>query len=183
MFDEATIGWSTAHLVEFLDALGTSNLERVHVVAHSMGNRGLIGALERIRLAGHSLVRIGQLILAAPDIDAGEFAQKVPLIAPLGQRLTMYASSKDRALSLSRTVHGYARAGSADPSLTIVPPVETIDARAVDKSFFGHLEGGRVPEILEDIGTLMEHNTHPDLRSGLTRNVFDGLDYWALVPR
>lgn len=181
MFDEATIGWSTAHLVEFLTELGTSNLERVHIVAHSMGNRGLIGALERIQLAGLSLVRLGQLILAAPDIDAGEFTQKMPHIAPLGQRLTMYASSKDRALTLSRTVHGYARAGSADPSLTIVPPVETIDAQAVDKSFFGHLKGGRVPEIVEDIGTLIDHNTHPDFRSRLKRNVFNGLDYWAFV--
>jgi len=66
--DEASIeagGAITDFLVDFATHCGA---EKVHVVAHSMGNRGLVRALQRIaanaETRGH--VKFGQVFLAAP---------------------------------------------------------------------------------------------------------------------
>jgi esterase/lipase superfamily enzyme len=72
---------------------------RVHVVAHSMGNRVLAGALQR--LAG-TTQRLRQVALLAPDIDAELFRQAAPTISKSAQRVTLYASSEDRVRAVGR---------------------------------------------------------------------------------
>jgi hypothetical protein len=73
--DEATIDWTKPHLSSFLtDVASTTGAETVHVIAHSMGNRALARILDGISLpAGPPLFK--QVVLAAPDIDSGEFLQ------------------------------------------------------------------------------------------------------------
>ena len=61
-----------------------------------------------------------------------------PRIVDTAQRITLYASSRDRALQVSRRLHDYPRAGDSGEELTVVEGVETIDASVIDTSLLGH---------------------------------------------
>src|SRR5215467_13379250 len=61
--------WTVDHLTGFIRDV-TSALPagaRLHIVAHSMGNRAVLMALARLDLPEQ---RLGQLVLIAPDVDA-----------------------------------------------------------------------------------------------------------------
>ena len=75
--DEASIEASEAAITDFLIRLATeSGASRVHVIAHSMGNRGLLRAIQRIiaQASATAGVRFGQVFLAAPDLASGSLA-------------------------------------------------------------------------------------------------------------
>jgi len=70
--DEATIEASEQAITNFLvDFTQECGAENVHVIAHSMGNRGLLRALQRIAANAETSgkVKFGQVFLAAPDVD------------------------------------------------------------------------------------------------------------------
>jgi esterase/lipase superfamily enzyme len=47
--DETNITWSTPHLEEFLGLIAQkSGAERIHIIAHSMGNRAVCDALKAL---------------------------------------------------------------------------------------------------------------------------------------
>ena len=84
-------------------------------------------------------VRFEEVILTAPDIDADVFSRDIaPRLQATNSRITMYASSKDKALMASKKFHHYARAGDSGSGLVVVPGVDTIDATKVNTSFWGH---------------------------------------------
>jgi esterase/lipase superfamily enzyme len=115
--DEATIEWVRPHLKQFLQELATrSNATSIYLIAHSMGNRALTGALEAIATEARSkpVPHFREVILAAPDIDAGVFRQLAAVIETAADRVTLYASSNDNALALSKHFHDYARAGESE---------------------------------------------------------------------
>ena len=98
--DEATVEASEAFITAFLTDLAASpDVERVHVIAHSMGNRGLLRAVQRIvgRAEEAASVPFGHVVLAAPDVDARVFGDLAALYPRVARRTTLYASSKDRA--------------------------------------------------------------------------------------
>src|SRR5207247_3907751 len=103
--DVERIGESEADIAEFLTSLATRlGGATVHIIAHSMGNRGLARAIQRITAAASrdAGVRFGQIILAAPDVSVGLFHDLARLYPALSQRTTMYVSALDRALGLSQ---------------------------------------------------------------------------------
>ena len=77
MGDVARMEASEQHLADFL-VKTTTLVERgkVHLIAHSMGNRGLLNAMHRAttQAALRTGTKFGQIFLAAPDIDARSFA-------------------------------------------------------------------------------------------------------------
>jgi len=102
--DEASIENSEGVITDFMVDLATkSGAKNVHVIAHSMGNRGLLRALQRIeaRVKRRSKVRFGQIFLAAPDIDAALFESLAYLYPRLSKRTTLYVSPADKALGAS----------------------------------------------------------------------------------
>jgi esterase/lipase superfamily enzyme len=65
--DSATIDASESFIREFLlDFYRKSGAERVHIIAHSMGNRGLLRAMERIVGMSESRVSRGERLSAPP---------------------------------------------------------------------------------------------------------------------
>jgi len=105
--DEATVEWTEPHLMQFLRIAGPRRRGRIHLIAHSMGNRALTKVLRSIAAESPPVV-FNQVILAAPDIDAEVFERDIaPAMAEGRQRVTLYASSDDEALVVSKTVHGY----------------------------------------------------------------------------
>src|ERR1035438_3556665 len=83
MVDEATIEASERHIEEFISAVVATTQQPgfsqtpypVHVIAHSMGNRGFLRALQRIsaNVERRKTFKLGQIILAAADVDADLF--------------------------------------------------------------------------------------------------------------
>ncbi len=114
--DETNIDWTAPHLHQFLtDVVRQSAAQRIHLIAHSMGNRALTSVLRSLAsLQESSEPMFNEVILTAPDIDAEVFVNDIaPAVVKTARRVTLYASSNDEALIVSKKVHGYPRAATA----------------------------------------------------------------------
>jgi esterase/lipase superfamily enzyme/HEAT repeat protein len=183
--DEQNVAASVDQLKSFLLAVAEeTQADTINLVAHSMGNRVLTGALQAIDQSSRKNAKLfNQVVLAAPDIDAAVFKNQIaPAIVTKAERVTLYASSKDLALYASRQFNsGEARAGDVGEEVVVVPGIETIDASAGDSSLLGHCYYGSSVSILRDIEKLLQNQSarerpclHPISREGST--------YWLFEP-
>lgn len=149
-------------------ALLVDGCRRVHVLAHSMGNRIVTEALALLddeRTPEHA--RLGQVVFWAPDVDVDVFADRARRFATKAERFTLYTSGKDRALGLSRHAHGFARAGQAGRAILVAAGVDTIDVTDLDTDFMSHSYVGDNRSVLSDLYLLIRHGHSPDDRPGL----------------
>jgi esterase/lipase superfamily enzyme len=74
-----------------------SGADAVHIIAHSMGNRGVLRAVNRIAKVAElrSGTPFGQFILAAADVDADTFRQLSVAYSDVARRTTLYVSKHD----------------------------------------------------------------------------------------
>jgi hypothetical protein len=79
--------------------------------------------------------------------------------------VTLYASSRDRAIRLSRKLHKNPRAGA--PPLVIIPGIESIDASEMGADFFKHSYFSDSWPLLSDIHELLADDKPAGLRFGL----------------
>ena len=158
--DETQARWALSDLRAFLELVAEqSGADAIHLLAHSMGNRALTEALCQIAAsaAKRSRAPFNELMLTAPDIDADTFVRDIaPAMLPASARVTLYASSNDRALAFSKTVHGYPRAGESGDGLVLIDGIDTIDVSAVDTNFVGHFYYGDNRSVLADLFNLMQ---------------------------
>jgi len=182
--DEATVDLDEQPLADFLcDLVQRSGARRVHLIAHSMGNRALIRAVDRIARDAQrrSGVRFGQIILAAPDIDARLFAQLCQAYTQMAERTTLYASPRDRALGASEWLHGYARAGLLPP-VQIESGIDTVNVSSTDLTVLGHGYVAEARSVVADIHALIRGNVPPAERFGLQHVSDDrGRGYWMIA--
>lgn len=185
--DEATVGWTVAHLEKFLNDLHKrTEVSKIHLIAHSMGNRALVGALERLVLRDPSASAwLGQIVLAAPDVDSGELANRfMPTIVSNVERVTLYTSQNDKALLASAALHGADRAGYRQASQLIFKGVETIDVSSIDTGLLGHSYYGEHPDLIKDLQALVELNRPAKLRDWLQPvSVRENQAYWVFEPK
>jgi esterase/lipase superfamily enzyme len=93
------------------------DIGRVHILAHSMGAWLAMEALRENAISGSPDLsgKLGDVMLAAPDIDLNVFRQQLARLDP--SHVFVLVSSNDRALSLSRTLAGdRQRLGALDPN-------------------------------------------------------------------
>ncbi len=179
--DEANVGWTVTTLEGFLRELAEkSGARTIHLIAHSMGNRALLAAIERMSLQGDG-PQFGQVILAAPDVDAGEFRTRLAKhVADSAKQVTLYASSNDRALIASMKAHDYARAGLSGANIVVTEGVETIDVSPIDTSLIGHSYYGDNPKLIRDLTAMIERNLSAANREWLEQSVLDEEEfYWS----
>ena len=172
--------------------LRSAGARRVHIVAHSMGNRAVIGALRSLaaRPLPKSSAELRELVFAAPDVGTGEFVSFVDdyfngLHSAFNRRsgnqarLTLYACENDYALRLSRDFQEMSRAGDSAQQLVVVPPLETIDvSRAiVSADSHGYVVTNR--DVLTDLfGALRQRS--PRDRPNLESREAEAGSYWAM---
>ena len=150
--DEASVEWTVDHLKTFLrDLADRGGLTDLHVIAHSMGNRALTGALRLLALEAAPAHHIREVILTAPDVDSGLFRQLGTHIVKTPRRITLYASGDDLALQASKRFHNYARAGDPSGGIVILPGIDSVDASGADTSLLGHSYFGSVRSIISDV--------------------------------
>jgi esterase/lipase superfamily enzyme len=145
-----------------------------------MGNRALVKILDSSVSTGQSLYQ--QVVLTAPDIDAGEFLQLASRIRSTAERITLYASSNDNAISLSKKMHTYPRAGESGDDIVVVTGLDTVDASSVDTSLTGHSYYAEKRTVLSDLFYLLKDGSPPSERHGLDRKSCSKGEYWAFRP-
>lgn len=181
--DEATIEASEPFIAKFIeDFVARSGAEKVHIIAHSMGNRGVLRAINRIanKAQRRTGVLIGQMILTAADVDADTFRDLCSAYSRVSRRTTLYVSSRDLAIEASHWLHDFARAGLLPP-IMIVPGIDTINVTNVDLTTLGHGYVADARAVLEDIHELLVHDAPPDRRFALRQGETDaGERYWTI---
>lgn len=173
--------WSEPHFKDFLnDIRASTGVKNIHIIAHSMGSRVLAGALSGVADDFSS----EQVIFAAPDIDADVFKELTGTFHQKVKRITLYASSNDEALSLSRKLQGdYARAGETISGVLVYPNVDSIDATQVNTGLLGHSYYGDNRSIVSDIYHLIRQDMPPNKRFGMNEKENEqGNKYWEFRP-
>lgn len=181
--DEASIEGSEQAITDFLaDFARNCGAAKVHVIAHSMGNRGLLRALQRIAANAETRgkVKFGQIFLAAPDVDRDLFLSLARLFPEHSERTTLYASGADRAVHLSATVHDAPRAGYFAP-YTVTAGVDTVAVPGFDIDWLGHGYFAQAEALLHDMYDLIRHGVAPAQRQRIPTSVDDhGTPFWKL---
>lgn len=180
--DRENAEWSAPHLEAFLnDLVEMSKVNRLHLIAHSMGNQTLIRALSSIAVKRGNVSEplFANVILAAPDFDAGAFTDYfAPRIRGLSARWTIYASDKDRALDLSEFL-SVPRLGTP---LVVAEGMDTVDASGIDVTPWivpeFHAYYANKKRVIADLINVLKGRP-PDKRS-LVRRSLSGLPYWIL---
>lgn len=179
--DEATIETSEPYIIEFLQTLAkNTEAEKVHIIAHSMGNRGLLRSLQRIMSSAEQDkdIKFGQIFLAAPDVDTQLFKQLATVYPSLSERTTLYVSSADKIVRLSSWFHGAPRVGFAPP-VTIVDGIDTVEVSNVDVTALGHGYYADASPLLYDMHLLLLNNEPPSKRIYLQEAATEeGKQYW-----
>lgn len=162
--DEASIEWSAPNLKKFLDVLSRqTGAKKIHLIAHSMGSRALTRALSEIgeqnRAAlengcGGDVAKFSQIFLAAPDLDLELFKQLHAAVRDSADRVTIYASNRDRTMRVSRLLHFYPRLGERQKQFDVTG-VTAIDATSASTDWLGHSYYGK--SILWDVRATLEN--------------------------
>jgi esterase/lipase superfamily enzyme len=168
---------------------------QIHLIAHSMGSDPLLRVLRSMSTetaAAGTLAarrpRFGEVILAAPDVTREIFSQAAGRIKPLAKGMTLYASSNDWALRVSRELlRGENPAGwvPAEGPL-VISGIDTIDVSRASTDFFNlnHTTFAERELVLKDLGGLLENGKRPpSTRLSAYRAVASPAgSYWRFEP-
>ncbi|MGJ0502162.1 MAG: alpha/beta hydrolase [Methylocystis sp.] len=160
-----------------VDLSHTPGVGRIHVLAHSMGAWLTMETLRGVAQSGHPDLdgKLGEVMLAAPDIDLNVFRQQVARLDP--QHVSIFVANNDRALSLSSRIAG------DRPRLGAMNPTNPEDKAELDRlgvavhdissfstDFVGHGAFAEAPDVVRKIGAQL---TAPRAGEAETHAVID----------
>ncbi len=131
-------------LARFLDDVAEkTDADRIQVIAHSLGNCMLVGALDKLATGqvGEGAPPVfDEVVFAAPDVSRRNFTQeRADRLKTVTKRMSVYASTTDVALRASRAVRrGEPRLGEAEPPY-IIDGVDFVDASDAPSDALGHM--------------------------------------------
>jgi len=173
--------------------------DRIWLIANSMGGQVVADAfhvLYREPDLADAEAEIEEVVLTAPDVDKEEFNQQFKKeIQALTQNLTVYVSSNDRALLVSRLINRGARGGEStlktdqleeairvadimdpgDDSITLV------DVTPVNRTRNFHNFSLETPEFFDDLFLRLVNTTTPRNRLVYQIQTPDGTVYSVLT--
>jgi esterase/lipase superfamily enzyme len=158
------------HFKQFIRALAqVPELRRIHVIAHSRGTDVAASALRELlieeRGAGRSAretFRIGQVLLASPDLDIDVVSQRFEgeRFFRVAEHVTVYVSAHDRAIGVADWLHRSERrlgqlrveelTDEQRARLAQVGGIDIIDAR-VKGGLLGHSYFQSSPAVSSDL--------------------------------
>ena len=173
--------------------------ERLWLVANSMGGQVVVDAFSVLHAEANladAETKIHKVILTAPDIDHDKFDEKFKReINDLADNLTVYVSSNDRALVLSRLVNRARRRGES--TLTpdqlneavrvseLVDPdsklVTLVDVTPVNRTRNFHNFSLETPEFFDDLFLRLTNDDPPHSRLLYQIKTPEGAVYWVLT--
>lgn len=194
---------SAKHLVNLLETISNEvKPQKIVIIAHSLGSQLVCLALQKMYNNPNAKnVKLDHVIFLAPNIDGDEFDQNFKsALAALVSRVTIYVSSDDNALLLSKLLYNIDSIGlperfSADTNLDEIQAFlsygkeipEKIDL--VDVSFLAKKDLLRKHRIfldrpvLEDLFWLI-HNDQPAEKRHLFKyeRSQNAANYWVIPP-
>jgi len=199
--DAETATVSSRNLRLFLQYLARETIAReIHVVGYSAGTRLVVQAINDLALiyTGESKqtiydqLRIGHVTLVSSDVDRDFFGNllldgflKVP------RRTTVYASSRDRALGMSRWFYSHNRLGKIEGDANVPPHIADLLFRQTDLEIIdvsdaegartgnGHAYFRKSPWASSDILVTLAYDFRPAER-GLVRTAENPI--WVFPP-
>lgn len=179
--DEASAEASKYHLADFIiNFIENSKSDSVSIIAHSMGCRCVLLAMEIISLSRPDLrKRVNNLILAAADVDQGMMRDLGSAALSVPIRSTSYASMADRAIELSHWLHRFPRVGLCPP-VYVMSGLDTVVVGGFDLTLFGHGYFAECRDVLSDIYHLILSSLPPDERFTLINVKSNSGAYWKL---
>jgi esterase/lipase superfamily enzyme len=188
------------HLRQALRFLaGCESVEKMHIVAHSRGCDVAVTALRELHLeyraAGRdtrTALKLGNLILAAPDLDLAVFrlrgiADGLHLVP---ERMTIYLSEDDRAIAVASWLNasvrrlGQLRRDDLTPQqgemMELIPEVSFVDVE-VPTDFLGHGYFISNPAVLSDLVLVLRDGREPGRENGRPLEPLGG-QFWRLGP-
>lgn len=179
--DEASVEVSKYLLADYITKfVENESSRRINIIAHSMGCRCLMGALEVLSSGQKSSIgRINQIILAAADVDTRMMLRQGGVAIGRCKRLTSYACTVDRALIASGWLHGYSRVGFAPPTF-VLSGMDTVLVNDRDLGDYSHGYVGSSRTILNDIFSLLKQDAPPHERHAIEAVNESGVNYWKI---
>lgn len=178
--DEEIAAKSSGPLGEFLVELVRRNQARqwpgkIHLMAHSMGNRILLNALHERRAEWKGDKPFANIILVAPDIDAQDFTPLAPSALSFAKRVTHYHCREDRALQASRVLHINKRLGEAP---IFIEGIDNVNAVNANTSLIGHDYQFTRSPLIYDLDMLINQDMEPGKRVTLRKAEYKGYTHW-----
>ena len=137
----------------------TPGVGRIHILAHSMGAWLTMESLRAVAISGHPDLdgRLGEVMLAAPDIDLTVFKRQLARVDP--KHVSIFIAGNDRALSISSRIAGNRpRLGAMDPANPSDQAeldrlgVSVHDISSFSTDFVGHGAFAEAPDVVRRIG-------------------------------
>ena len=123
--------------------------QRLIILAHSLGTRGVVEALKR-RDDGPPAFR--KVVLVASDMRRGDFLENAQMLQDKADDVTVYMSDNDRVLMLSAAVNVSGRLGLAKEFDIDVERVHFVDVTAAGTTdISGHMYHMFNPAVTEDL--------------------------------
>lgn len=154
----------------------------IHLIAHSMGNRVLLGALEALAADPDMPQKpFGHVVYAAPDEKAMVFQLQAQTVIPLAKSSTLYFCMEDKALLFSMGING--KVNRAGQVIIPIPNLDNIDAAMANTSFLGHDYYTSNNQLLGDLELLWNFDASPARRPKLQATHVEGprvnrYQYW-----
>lgn len=178
--DADVVKESSQELQRFLDALATSiPTSDWRILGHSMGSRVVEETLARLALTR----RIAELAFVAPDISKKALLGAMGMFNKSAERTSLYASSWDLPLVLSRGVNSRSRAGSTNGGIVTHSHLDSIDSSNVNPILTAdlrHTYFANQPTVLDDLNELMVGGVAAGSRTHLTASSRG--KYWEILP-
>jgi esterase/lipase superfamily enzyme len=128
----------------------------------------------------HPDLRLGEVVLVAPDMDFGIFQRILPRISQLAASMTVYVAEDDRPLALSASLHGYPRLGQAGNDVATLSGVEVIDVSDLPAATpTGHIYHIYSEVVGEDLAQLLNEGRRAAQRRGMVQQ---DVNLWRLQP-
>lgn len=177
--DEVSAQYTIPKLVQFLqEIIKNRGKSKIHILAHSMGTLALSNALRDISFL-YDTPQFENIIYAAPDIDVEVFESNFyPYIRKTTKKITVYASSNDKALTASRILHDDKRLGEGGEYISVFEDLITIDVTGIDTSMIGHSYFANKKILLRDLRSVVKESLPPMKRSHLVSRYKNHLQYW-----
>jgi esterase/lipase superfamily enzyme len=176
--------------------------DRLWLVANSMGAQVVVHAfslLYRQADLSDAQTEIENVVLTAPDVDKEEFTNQFKQeIASIARNLTVYVSSNDRALLMSRILNRGRRLGEStlDPRnpdqleeatriFELVEPnnslISLVDVTPVNRTRNFHNFSLETPEFFDDLFLRLVNLDMPRSRPEYRMETPNGRVYWVLT--
>jgi len=176
---------------------------KLWLIANSMGGQVVVDAfslLDQQDDLADPDTEFENVVLTAPDVDQDEFNEQFKReITSMVNNLTVYVSSNDRALMVSRIVNRGSRLGRSTPDIMnpdqyeeadsvakLLEPdserITLVDVTPVNRTRNFHNFSLETPEFFDDLYLRLTNDTTPHNRLIYPVNAQDGSVYWVLTP-